>query len=102
TRERAVEIYYNDFWLPVNGNNLPLSLAYQLFDYAVNSGIRKAIKGYQTAVGTTADGIWGPNSQKAADKVSETDTLMLLLAERLDFMTRLNNWSDASRGWSRR
>lgn len=102
TREQAVEIYYKDFWLPVRGNDLPLSIAYQLFDFAVNSGIKQAIKGYQRAIGANPDGIWGPESQKAADKVSEADTLMLLLAERLDFMTNLSNWPDASKGWSRR
>jgi len=34
--------------------------------------------------------------------MAECDIIMRLNAERLDFMTRLNNWSNASRGWVRR
>lgn len=102
TREQALAIYRRDFWDRVNGDKLHDGVAYQLFDFAVNSGIETAIRYLQRALGVADDGHWGPLSQAAADRTGESDTIMLLCAERLDFMTRLSNWSDASRGWARR
>jgi len=102
TRWAAMAIYRRDFWDPVHGEKLPDGVAFQLFDFAVNSGIGTAIRYLQKAVGVADDGYWGPVSQAALEKYSESDLIMLLLAERLDFMTRLKNWSDASRGWARR
>lgn len=102
TREDARVIYLNDFWMPLSGNVLPDGVAYQLFDFAVNSGIQTAIRYFQRAIGAADDGHFGPESTIAALKMSETDMIMRLNAERLDFMTRLKNWPNASRGWARR
>lgn len=102
TREDAKSIYKVDFWDRVEGDKLPASLAYQLFDFAVNSGVETAIRYFQRALGIADDGYWGPLSKKAACSRSESDMVMLLNAERLDFMTRLSNWPNASRGWARR
>ena len=102
TREGAQAIYSRDFWLPLHADTLPGSVAFQLFDFAVNSGIRTAIRALQRTVGVVDDGFWGPQSQQAAGFMSETDMIMRLLAERLDFMTTLANWPTAGRGWARR
>lgn len=102
TREQAAAIYRRDFWNRINGDRLYDGVAYQLFDFAVNSGFETAIRYYQRALGVADDGHWGLVSQSAADRMSESDQIMLLNAERLDFMTRCSNWPDASRGWSRR
>ena len=102
TRDGANAIYLRDFWNRIKGDKLYDGVAYQLFDFAVNSGIETAVRYFQRAIGVADDGHWGPLSQAAADAMSETDSLMLINAERLDFMTRLSNWPNASRGWSRR
>lgn len=102
TREQAREIYRTDFWLRLRAERLPGAVAYQLFDFAVNSGIETAVRYYQRALDVADDGWWGPVSQGAADRMSVTDQVMRLNAERLSFMTRLKNWPNASRGWSRR
>ena len=102
TRDGAKAIYLRDFWNRIKGDKLYDGVAYQLFDFAVNSGIETAVRYFQRAIGVADDGHWGPLSQAAADAMSETDSLMLINAERLDFMTRLSNWPNASRGWSRR
>jgi lysozyme family protein len=102
TRDSAALIYRNDFWDRIQADSLPFSISFQLFDFAINSGIETAIRYFQRALGVADDGHWGPVSQAAADKASETDMVLLLNAERLEFMTKLSNWSDASRGWSRR
>lgn len=102
SREQALAIYYKDFWLPLQSDKLYDGVAYQLADFAVNSGINTAIRYYQKSLGVADDGHWGPISAKAAETVSESDQIMGLLAERLIFMTKLSNWENASRGWARR
>jgi lysozyme family protein len=102
TRDEAKAIYRRDFWNRIHAETLPGSVAFQVFDFAVNSGIDTAVRYLQRAVGVADDGHWGPVSTWAAQTQSETDTIMRLNAERLDFMTRLNNWPNASRGWARR
>jgi lysozyme family protein len=100
TREAAMAIYYTDFWQPL-GDADP-AVKFQTFDFAVNSGIPTAIRKLQAVVGVADDGHWGPRSKEALAEMDRNDVLMLLNAERLDYMTRLKNWPDASRGWARR
>lgn len=102
TREAAKAIYKRDFWIPLNADKLHPSVAYQLFDFAVNSGIYTAIRYFQRALGVADDGHWGQISQDAAEGTSDSDQIMRLLAERLDFMTRLHGWEEFGRGWARR
>lgn len=102
TREGAKAIYLSDFWTRLHADRLPDGVVYQLFDFAINSGIETAVRYLQRALRVADDGYWGPVSQAAADRTSESDMIMDLCAERLDYMTRLSNWSVAGRGWARR
>lgn len=102
TRDGAKIIYERDFWTPLQADTLPDALMYQALDFAVNSGIQTAIRYLQRAVGVADDGDWGPVSKHAITLMSESDLIMRFNAERLDFMTRLKNWSAAGRGWARR
>lgn len=102
TRDQAKEIYRRDFWDRIHGVSLPPGVAFQVFDFAVNSGISTAIRYLQKAAGVADDGYWGPVTQQAVAAMSETDLIMRLNALRLDYMTRLSNWPNASRGWARR
>jgi len=102
TVEQARDIYHKDFWLPLNGDRLYDGVAFQLFDFAVNSGIQTAIRYYQRALGVADDGHFGKASLAAARAMSETDQIMRLSAERLDFMTRTRGWPTFGAGWARR
>lgn len=102
TRDEAISIYYRDFWLKIMGDRLHDGAAYQILDSAVNSGIFQSIRFMQRAIGAADDGVFGPYSQKAMGLVQESDFIMLFIAERLDFMTRLKNWPYHSKGWVRR
>lgn len=102
TREGAKDIYRRDFWNRINAENLPDGVAYQLFDFAINSGIETAVRYFQRAIGVADDGHWGPHSQSVADATSETDMIMRLNAERLDFMRKLKAWKDFGSGWAGR
>ena len=102
TREKAKEIYYRDFWVKVDGDKLPRSVAFQLMDFAINSGPETAVRYLQRALLVADDGYFGPISKAALEDATETDIVMRLNAERLEFMTKLSNWENASRGWTRR
>lgn len=102
TKCEAQAIYRRDFWDLLGGTELPDGVAYQLFDFAVNSGIATAIRGLQRAVGVADDGHWGPISRRALAARSESDVIKGLIAERLDYMTRLSTWPHHGKGWTRR
>lgn len=102
TRNGAKEIYQRDFWGRIHADQMYDGLAFQAFDFAVNSGIETAVRYLQRAVGAADDGYWGPRTQAAAAAISESDAIMRLSALRLIFMTSLRNWPNHGRGWARR
>jgi len=102
TREQAKAIYRRDFWNRIHADELPDGTAFQAFDFAVNSGIETAVRKLQRALGVADDGRWGPVTRAAAQAMSESDQIMLLNAERLDFMRRLSTWRNFGSGWAGR
>lgn len=102
TRDQAIFIYYRDFWVKAHCEALSDGAGYQLLDSAVNSGIAQSLRFMQRALGVADDGIWGPVTLASSQRVSESDFILLFLAERLDFMTRLKNWPHHGKGWARR
>jgi lysozyme family protein len=48
------------------------------------------------------DGHFGPISLEAMRKISESDFIMLYVAERMEYMTKLKNWVHHGKGWIRR
>lgn len=102
SKEDAKVIFRRDFWDRINGDKVHDGVAWQLADFAYHSGPETAVRYYQRALGVADDGRWGPVSMKAAETMSESDQIQLIVAERLDFMTRLRNWPNHGRGWARR
>lgn len=102
TKDRAKFLYKRDFWDRLHGDELYDGVAFQTFDFAVNSGIGTAVRYLQKAVGVADDGIWGPISRAAALNSGEMDTILMLNGLRLDFMTRLSTWPTFGKGWARR
>ncbi|HSW83521.1 MAG TPA: glycosyl hydrolase 108 family protein [Usitatibacter sp.] len=102
TREQAKEIYMRDFWTRAKMDQYDPAVAFQVFDFAVNSGIETAIRKMQRAAGVADDGHVGPITVAALKAMTVTDFVMLYVAERLDYWTRLSNWQTAGKGWARR
>lgn len=101
TRDDAKTIYFRDFWVPC-GQSLDDGVMFQVFDAAVNHGMQTAIRLLQRAIGAADDGHWGPFSQSAYAKLTEAHAIMLFLAERINFMTKLNTFNTFGAGWSNR
>lgn len=102
TREQAKAIYLRDFWTRGQMDQFDPAIAFQVFDCAVNSGIETAIRLLQRAAGVADDGHLGPVSLAAIKNRGVNDMLMLFIAERMDFQTKLSNWPAAGKGWTRR
>lgn len=102
TREQAKEFYRRDYWDKVGCDKLPGAIAFQVFDFAVNSGVGLAVKMLQRAVLLPEDGELGPKTVQAVSRELQGQLVLTYLGLRLTFMTALKNWPSASGGWSRR
>ena len=98
----AKRIYKDRYWDSVKADQLPAAVRYAMFDAAVNSGPRQAILWLQRALSVQADGIIGPITLTLASAADGRALCNRLLAQRLRFMTGLNNWPAFGRGWARR
>jgi lysozyme family protein len=98
----AQQIYRRQYWDAVRAEELPASVRYAVFDAAVNSGPRQAIRWLQRAVGAKDDGIIGPQTLALVRSVNQEKLVRVVLAQRLRFMSTLPNWPAFSRGWARR
>lgn len=102
TLERAKLLFHRDFWGPAGCDAVPDSVKFDLFDTAVNSGPKTAVKLLQRAVQETDDGILGPRTLQAAQSMQPQRLAAHFAAHRLLLMTDLKNWPANGRGWTRR
>ena len=102
TLERAKLIYRRDFWGPAGCESVPEAIRFDLFDMAVNSGVRAAVKTLQKAVQETEDGVLGPRTLQATSSMQGSRLVARFNGVRLAFMAGLPNWPAFSRGWARR
>ena len=102
TLERAKTIYKRDFWGPAACDALPDAVRFDVFDMAVNSGVRAAVRMLQEAIGETADGVVGPKTLQAVQSIPATRLAARFNGRRLEFMASLPTWPAFGRGWARR
>ena len=102
TRDEAKRIYRADYWEPVRADELPQQVRYDVFDGAVNSGVKQSIKWLQRAVGVTDDGLIGPKTLAAVHAMVPDRVAKRYNGHRLRFMKDLKNWPSFSRGWADR
>jgi lysozyme family protein len=102
TLARAKALYLRDYWGAAGCDGVPASIRFDLFDMAVNSGVKAAVKCLQTAAGSPADGIIGPNTLRAASAMDGAKLTARFNGARLQFMASLSTWPAFSRGWANR
>ena len=113
TREQAIELYKEEFWIPSQAEKLPEEIREIYFDMCVNHGQRNAVKILQCAVNAKGgnlevDGGIGPNTIKASSGLK----LWEVQVERSGFYWNLvfvgsfygkrNSQEKFIRGWIRR
>jgi lysozyme family protein len=102
TLDRAKAIYLRDYWGPAGCDGVPDAIRFDLFDMAVNSGVRAAVKCLQGAAGCPQDGVLGPKTLQAAGALDGAQLAARFNGARLQFMTDLPTWASFGKGWARR
>ena len=95
-------LYKKNYWDKIKGDQLPMGVDYACFDLAVNSGVGRAAKTLQQAVGVSADGAIGPATLDAVAKANPRDLATEICDLRLNFLQSLPTWATFGRGWGRR
>jgi lysozyme family protein len=102
TREQSKIIYKHFFWDAGKMDQFDAAISFQVFDFAVNSGIETALRKLQTAVGVADDGNIGPVTITAIKSFTPAEVIVLFIAERLDFWRKLSKWPLFGNGWAGR
>jgi lysozyme family protein len=102
TLERAKLIYKRDYWDKVEADNLPAEIRFDVFDVAVNSGVRTAVRMLQRAAFAEADGVIGPRTRLAIKSMNPLVMFARINGARLAFMADLPTWNTFGRGWAKR
>lgn len=103
--EDVRDIYKQQYWDAVNGDDLPAGIDFAAFDFAVNSGSGQAIKELQRCVGADADGKMGELTQSAVASAYKRNREKLIndyLDRRLAFFKKLKTWGTFGKGWTNR
>jgi lysozyme family protein len=102
TLDQAKAIYRRDWWDAIHADYLAPAISYQLWDFAINAGMPRAVMSLQRAVDVLDDGVLGELTMSALSKCDVNDVVYLLTAERIEFLTRRRNWPQAGAGWMNR
>jgi lysozyme family protein len=99
TPESVKGFYKSQYWDKIKGDQLPSGIDYATFDFAVNSGVSRAIKMLQQIAGVVVDGSLGPKSMEAIKTCNPGQAIDVLCNMRLDFLKRLANFDTFGKGW---
>lgn len=107
TEEQVGHIYKEGYWDKCWGDKIQCPKVAQLIaDWAVNSGVKTAIKGVQKIVNTEADGIMGPMTLKAINEFPAKDLFFKIKEAREEYYNNIvkKNPSQKSflKGWLNR
>jgi lysozyme family protein len=102
TPNDVLPLYKKNFWDGCNCDDMPYGLDYALYDLAVNSGVRRAIRFLQQVLGVTDDGVVGPATMAAINGGDDRDLIRKLCDKRLNFLRGIPSWSRYSTTWGDR
>lgn len=96
----ARDIAYSEYWKPNRCDEMPVPVAYEVFDTAYNGG--DGIRWLQYAVRAKVDGVLGPVTLNKARLVDPDDIIARFNALRILYLVQLKTFPTFSRGWMRR
>ena len=103
----VASIYRAEFWDKIRAHELHHYIRYPLFDFAVHSGVKRAVMELQAVSGCVVDGIIGKQTLAKTSwrTICDIEAVMIatkLTASRLKFLTCLTGWPEFGKGWARR
>ncbi len=99
TLGRAKAIYARDYWGPAGCDAWPDLVKFEVFDIAVNMGVKTAVMMLQRAVDAGADGVIGPQTTMRVQSAAGDWVVRRLVAQRIRYYTELKTWPTYGRGW---
>lgn len=102
TKDQAVQIYWDSYWIKSKCDQLPDAVAFIHFDASVNEGLGAAAKFLQEAVNVTVDGSIGPKTLAAVRKANTGALLIEYAARRGTQYGNLGTFAKFGLGWMRR
>lgn len=102
TVEDVEPVYRKKYWDACICDQLPIGVDYVVFDFAVNSGVTRAIRFLQNCAGVEADGIIGPKTLAAVNALNPIDLCKCVCDNRLVFLKKQPTWPRYGKGWSNR
>jgi lysozyme family protein len=97
-KEVAAQIYEEHYAHPLAYDQLPAGVDYAVLDYGINSGISRSTKVLQGIVGVPVDGIMGPATISATNKLNSMDLINKIYDEREAFLKNLGK-PQFMKGW---
>lgn len=95
-------IFRRQYWNACRCDDLPAGLDYCIFDFAVNSGVNRASRYLQRALGAVEDGQIGPATVARAGAQSVEYTINSVCDARLVFLRQLPTFGHFGGGWTAR
>jgi len=102
TPDKVAPLYKAKYWNKIYGDKLPHGVDLCVFDCAVNSGVSRAAKLLQRAVGVDDDGVIGNITLMACEAIEPDLIIQRFSEERLAFLQALPTFATFGKGWSRR
>ena len=102
TTADAKAIYEHDYWNKCHADELPYPVDIAVFDMAVNSHPKAAIKIFQKVVNTTPDSIFGDITRSAAARKNPDELFNEFMWARVEFYKNLRKFNIFGRGWINR
>ncbi len=102
TLEQAKAIYKRDWWDRIQGGGMHPAVVFQLWDFAINAGMTRAVRELQAIVGARQDGRLGPQTRASVNAQPVECIILALASRRLNFYTSLSGWEHFGKGWTRR
>jgi lysozyme family protein len=102
TPSEVFAIYKRRYWDALKCDEMPTGLDYCLFDFGVNSGIKRAAQFLQLEVDAAPDGKIGPATIAAAKAKPATDLIDAICDSRIAFLKGLRTYAVFGKGWAAR
>lgn len=102
TSSEAKQIYRAHYWNTSRCESLPAGVDLAVFDFAVNSGRKRAAQYLQRIAKVRQDGVIGPVTLRAVHAMNPEDVIEDLCDMRMRFLRGLDTFSTFGKGWTTR
>lgn len=102
TKAKATEIYHENYWNKIFGDDLPAGVDYAVMDFSINSGPARAVKFLQRVVGAVEDGVMGAKTLAAVRKMAVDKIINALCDDRAAWLKTLTTFKKFGKGWTSR